>query len=333
MDMLELASYVAVMRRTAPREVPIRLDRWVRTMTSGYRGWRGWAALLAAIPLGACGQVLDPAGPIGASERTVLLNSLAIMLCIVVPTIVAVLAFAWWFRASNSRAVYRPDFAYSGRVELVVWAVPLLTIMFLGGITWIASHDLDPSKPIARGGLPAVKPLEVQVVSLDWKWLFIYPGQGVATVNRLVLPAGVPVHFSITSASVMNAFFVPRLGSMIYSMNGMSSQLNLEADKPGRFMGLSSHYSGDGFSDMHFTVDAVPAGQFAAWATRVGTGGPVLDRAGYDALARASKNVAPYSYRAVAPGLYDAIVSQRIPPATGPQKGDPAASVSPRTET
>ncbi len=290
------------------------------------------ALAVALLPLASCSEVMDPAGPIGRGEKLILLDSLAIMLCIVVPTILATLAFAWWFRASNSKAVYRPDFAYSGRVEVVVWAIPLLVIMFLGGITWIGSHDLDPYKPLespAQAGVPAAAPIDVQVVSLDWKWLFVYPAQGVAAVNHLVIPAGVPVHFHITSASVMNAFFVPRLGSMIYSMNGMSTQLFLKSDRPGRYMGLSSHYSGDGFSDMRFVVDAVPAAQFAGWVAKARAAGPVLDRAGYDQLARQSQHVPSYSYRAVMPHLYDDIVQQKIPPAAGPQKGDPDPSIKP----
>ena len=168
----------------------------------------------------------------------ILIDSLAIMLAIVVPTIAATFAFAWWFRASNARARYLPDWVFSGRIELIVWSIPLLVIMLLGGVAWIASHDLDPAKPLPSN----TPPLEVQVVSLDWKWLFIYPSQGVASVNRLVVPAGVPIHFSLTSASVMNAFFIPQLGSMIYTMNGMTTQLNLQADAPGSFRGLSSHY-------------------------------------------------------------------------------------------
>src|SRR6202043_1776182 len=231
--------------------------------------------VMAPIVLTACQPaVLDPQGFIGLSERTLLIDSLAIMLAIVVPTIAATFAFAWWFRASNRRATYLPDFKYSGRIELIVWSIPPLTIILLGGVAWIGSHDLDPAKPLASN----TPPLEVQVVSLDWKWLFIYPSQRVASVNQLVVPAGVPIHFSLTSASVMTAFFVPQLGSMIYTMNGMTSQLNLRADAPGTFRGLSSHYSGDGFSDMHFDVQAVPAEQFTAWidATRK-AGGPTLD--------------------------------------------------------
>ena len=170
----------------------------------------------AALLLSGCDwAVLDPKGPIADANKTILIDSVAIMLAIVVPTIVATLAAAWWFRSSNTRAQYLPDFEYSGALELIVWAIPLLTIMLLGGVAWIGSHDLDPARPIES----KEDPINVQVVSLDWKWLFIYPDQHVASVNRLVIPAGTPVHFTLTSGSVMTAFFVPQLGSMIYTMN------------------------------------------------------------------------------------------------------------------
>jgi cytochrome o ubiquinol oxidase subunit 2 len=286
------------------------------------------AAFAAMAMLAGCGQVLDPAGPIGAGERTILFDSLAIMLCIIVPVIVLTLGFAWWYREGNTRAKYRPDFVYSGRVELVVWAIPLLTIMFLGGIAWIGSHELDPPKTIEA----KAPTMEVQVVSLDWKWLFIYPGQGVASVNRVVVPVGVPVRFHITSGSVMNAFFVPRLGSMIYAMNGMETKLNLMADRPGRFMGLSTMFSGDGFPGMHFDVDAVPAARFGQWVAQAKGAGPVLDRAGYAALARQSTDEPQRTYAAVQPGLFDAIVAQAVPPAAGPDKGQGGPQVSPRPQ-
>jgi cytochrome o ubiquinol oxidase subunit II len=272
--------------------------------------------------------VLDPAGVVGMAEKTILIDSLAIMLTIVVPTIAATLAFAWWFRASNTRAAYLPEFTYSGRIELIVWAIPLLVIMLLGGVAWIGSHDLDPAKPLASD-TPA---LEIQGVSLDWKWLFIYPGERVASVNQLVVPAGVPIHFSLTSASVMNAFFVPRLGSMIYTMNGMRTQLNLRADAPGTFLGLSSHYSGDGFSGMHFDVQAVPAERFAAWIEATRNNGPTLDAASYAALAKQSMNTSPFTFGVADPGLFQQIVTQQLPPGPGPQAGRPNSSVSSRTE-
>jgi cytochrome o ubiquinol oxidase subunit 2 len=274
--------------------------------------------LAAVVLLASCDAiVLDPKGPVGIAENTLLIDSLAIMLAIVIPTIAATFAFAWWFRASNTKATYRPEFVYSGRIELIVWAIPVLTIMLLGGVIWIGSHDLDPSKPLAS----KTPPLEVQVVSLDWKWLFIYPNQSVASVNLLVVPAGVPIHFSLTSASVMSAFFIPQLGSMIYTMNGMTTQLNLRADAPGTFHGLASHYSGDGFSDMHFDVQAVPAERFAAWIDATRNSGPTLDAESYVALSRQSMNISPFTFGAVEPELYQQIVTQQLPPGPGPQAG------------
>ncbi|MDP1028320.1 ubiquinol oxidase subunit II [Sphingomonas sp. KR1UV-12] len=269
--------------------------------------------LLAALALAGCSAgVLDPAGPVAAGERTILLNALVIMLGIVVPTIVVALATAWWFRAGNKRATYLPEWSYSGRLELLVWSIPALVVIFIGGITWIGSHQLAPERPLDS----RVKPVTVQVVALDWKWLFIYPEQGVATVNRLVIPAGTPIAFRITSGTVMNSFFVPQLGSQIYAMAGMDSKLHLQADRPGQFRGLSAHYSGEGFADMGFAVDAVPPAQFAAWvgATR-GGGGLVLDGPGFMQLARAKGNVTPIAYRAVLPGLYDRVVAQSGVPA------------------
>src|SRR6202035_1422580 len=198
-------------------------------------------------------NILDPQGPIGAAEKTILIDSVGIMLAIVLPTIVAIFAFAYWFRATNTRAYYWPDWEYSGRIEFVVWSVPALTIILLGGVAWIGAHQLDPAKPIEGSS----KPLRIQAESLDWKWLFIYPDQKIATINTLTVPAGAPLQFDLTSASVMNAFFIPQLGSMIYTMNGMTSRLNLRADKAGTYRGLSSHFSGDGFSDMGFDVNVV----------------------------------------------------------------------------
>ena len=286
--------------------------------------------LLAACSL-LCGcqpGFLYPQGPVADAERTILFNALAIMLAIVVPTMLATLWFAWWFRASNSRARYLPQWSYSGRIELVTWSIPVLVVLFLGGITWIGSHELDPYKKLPS----PTAPLNVQVVSLDWKWLFIYPQQNIATVNQLTVPAGVPVHFSLTSASVLNTFFVPQLGSMIYTMNGMSDELNLQADHPGTYYGLSGHFNGDGFSDMHFAVTAVPADGFEAWVGTVRGSGPTLDEAGYTALQQQSVNVPPSTYRAVEPGLYDKIVTLQLPPGPGPDAGRPSAVVSPRTE-
>lgn len=285
------------------------------------------AALLLTLLLAGCSSasVLTPAGPVGAQNRLIMFDALGIMLAIVIPTMLATIAFAWWFRAGNKRARYRPDFVYSGRIELIVWSIPILTILFLGGVIWTGSHQLDPAK-----SLPSREPpLQVQVVALDWKWLFIYPDQGIASVNDLVLPTGRPVRFSLTSASVMTAFFIPRLGSQIYVMNGMATTLHLQADRQGDYFGTASHFSGDGFSDMQFIAHAVSPGQFAAWAARARVSGPLLDATGYRALARQSQAVRPYTYRAVDPRLFDAIVRQVQPPAPGPQVGRGGPEVSP----
>jgi cytochrome o ubiquinol oxidase subunit 2 len=264
-------------------------------------------AAAGALLLGGCsGGVLDPAGPVSAAERTLLFNSLGVMLAIVVPTILATLAFAWWFRAGNAKARHLPDWSYSGRLELLVWSVPALVVIFLGGMTWIASHDLDPRRPIAGRAAP----LRVEVVSLDWKWLFIYPDLGVASVNRLVVPVGTPVSFRITSATVMNSFFVPQLGSQIYAMSGMSARLNLQADRPGIYRGMSAQYSGKGFPGMTFRAYAVSPQQFAGWLGHARQSGRALDRGAYLALLKDSENVRPYSYRAVAPGLFDAVIKE-----------------------
>lgn len=283
-------------------------------------------AVLASVPLvalGACQTgVLHPQGPVGEAQKTILINSLVIMLAIVIPTIAATLGFAWWFRASNSRARYQPDWAYSGRVELVTWSIPILVVLFLGGIAWIGSHDLDPGKPLAG----EAKPIEVQVVSLDWKWLFIYPDQGIASLNEVVVPKNTPIRFSLTSASVMNAFFVPQLGSMIYVMNGMTSRLNLQADREGEFAGLSSHFSGEGFAGMHFRLRSVDGGGFERWVAEAKGAKETLDRDAYVKLSGPSLNVAPALYRSVEPDLFDAIATQKIPPGPGP-----APSVSPKT--
>jgi cytochrome o ubiquinol oxidase subunit 2 len=270
-------------------------------------------------------SILNPVGPVGIAERTILLDSLAIMLAIVIPTIVATLAFAYWYRASNSRARYMPDWAYSGRLELIIWSIPALVVLFLGGIAWLSSHRLDPAQPLDSPN----RPLEIQVVSLDWRWLFIYPEQNVASINELVVPVGVPLHFRITSATVMNVFFVPRLGSEIYCMNGMVTQLNLQADQVGVYPGLSAQFSGDGFSGMHFAVRAGTPREFNDWLAHSRKAGAQLDDAAYGQLRRQSQDERVYAYREVRAGLFDDIASRKLPPGEGPRSSDPSAQVSP----
>jgi len=264
--------------------------------------------LIAVAALAGCTEgVLAPKGPIAAAERQVLFNALGIMLAIVIPTILATVGVAAWFRASNTRARYLPDFEYSGRLELLVWAIPAMTVILVGGVAWVGSHDLDPRQPISSTAASAMQPVNVQVVSLDWKWLFIYPEQGIATVNQLKIPVGTTVSFELTSSGVMNSFFVPQLGSQIYTMAGMVTHLNLQADHPGTYRGLSANYSGEGFADMRFRVDAVPAEDFAKWVDQARAAGTVLDAQTYAQLAKPSAAVAPVTYGAVTPDLFSAI--------------------------
>jgi cytochrome o ubiquinol oxidase subunit 2 len=253
--------------------------------------------------------VLDPQGPVAAAERLLLIDATGIMLVVVVPVIVMTFAFAWRYRASNTRAVYRPDWAYSGQIELTVWSIPTMVVLLLGGVGWISSHALDPAKPLSA----TVPPLRIEVVSLDWHWLFIYPDAQVATVGDLVVPVGVPIDFELTSATVMSAFFVPQLGSQIYTMPGMTTHLNLLADRPGNFPGLASHFSGDGFSDMHFLVHAVPAAEYESWLTRTRGNGITLDAASYATLAKPGSQTAISSYAKVSPMLFERILAWSAP--------------------
>ena len=265
--------------------------------------------LIGVATLGGCTDgVFDPKGPVALAERQILLNALGIMLAIVIPVIIATLGFAFWFRASNERARYRPNFAYSGRLEMLVWSIPAMTVLLVGGVAWVGAHDLDPGKPISS----TVKPVNVQIVSLDWKWLFIYPEQGIASVNKLVVPVGTPISFELTSSSVMNSFFVPQLGSQIYTMSGMATRLHLQADHLGTYAGLSAMFSGDGFPDMRFTVDAVTDDGFAQWVRQARETGSVLDKQAYADLVKPSKAVVPFTYRVVAPDLFSSIVNAGV---------------------
>ena len=273
--------------------------------------------LISVLSLSGCsGGVLDTHGPVGEAERTILFNATIIMLAVVIPVIVGTVLFAWWFRVGNKRAHRRPDWSYGGQIEFVVWAIPALVVLFLGGIAWIGSHDLDPRTRL-RASSP---PVEIEVVSLDWKWLFIYPKSGVAAVNRLVVPVGTPLHFRLTSAGVMNSFFVPQLGSQIYTMAGMATELNLQADNPGTYAGLSAQFSGDGFSDMRFELNAVSAEAFSRWIDATHAHGGVLNAQQYARLAQPSSQEPPRSFGAVSGGLFDAILAT---PGTPPRESAP----------
>jgi cytochrome o ubiquinol oxidase subunit 2 len=247
---------------------------------------------------------------VAADEKVILFDATATMLTVVIPVIVCTLAFAWWFRARNPRAERRPDWQYSGRIEFVTWSIPAMIILFLGGMTWIGSHNLDPHKALRS----PVRPVEIEVVSLDWKWLFIYPQERIATVNELVIPVNAPVHFTLTSGSVMNSFFVPQLGSQIYTMAGMATQLNLLASTAGTYPGLSAQFSGDGFSDMRFDVRAVPEEEYRAWLDSTHGATEALDAARYEKLAAPSHHYEPATFNQVPPGLFDRIVTSRGAP-------------------
>jgi cytochrome o ubiquinol oxidase subunit 2 len=260
--------------------------------------------------LAACreGGVLDPQGPVAGAERLILINATAIMLVVVVPVILMTLAVAWYYRAGNIRAGYRRDWAYSGRIELVVWSIPAMVVILLASVGWTGSHQLDPARAIEGRGAP----LRIQAVSLDWKWLFIYPDQRIALLNQLLIPAGVPLQFELTSATVMNAFFIPQLGSQIYTMPGMSTHLNLLAERPGQYLGFSSHFSGDGFSDMQFAVQAVPATDFAARLDRLRAGARPLDAAARAEIARRGTDGAAV-FRDAEPQLYQQLLQPSAP--------------------
>ena len=280
--------------------------------------------LLLTTGLAGCSEgVLAPAGPIGGAEDQILYETFGAMMLVVVPVILMTLGFAWWFRASNRRANYRPDWSYSGKVEFSVWIVPLLLILFLATLAWSGAHDLDPYRRLQSDR----KPVRVDVVSLDWKWLFVYPDYGVASVNELAVPVGTPVDLRLTSGTVMNSFFVPRLGSQIYTMAGMQTRLSLQADHPGAYRGLSAQFSGDGFSDMHFNVQATDEAGFASWiaATKASTGR--LDNEAYDRLAATHAAAAPTRFGAVEPGLFDHAVA--LSTSSAP---DPAMNSAPQDQ-
>jgi len=260
-------------------------------------------------------NLLDPQGPVAAANSTILVDSVFIMLVIVVPTIIAILTFAFWFRASNPKARFQPGFVYSGRVEMVVWAIPALTVILLGGVAWIGSHQLDPAAPVPGTG----SPVRIQAVSLDWKWLFIYPDQRIATVNTLTVPAGAELNFQLTSSSVMNVFFIPQLGSMIYTMNGMVTRLNLRADNEGKLQGLSAHFSGDGFPDMMFDVNVISPLAFPDWVAATAKSDAVLNEDSYKKLMQQGIERNRLTFRLDDPRLFDLIATQHIPPGPGPE--------------
>nr|WP_255555339.1 ubiquinol oxidase subunit II [Enterovibrio paralichthyis] len=254
---------------------------------------------------GCSGGVLDPKGQIGIDEKYLIIISTILMLLVVIPVIVMTLYFSWKYRDSRTQEIYAPKWAHSTKIEATVWAIPIIIVVILGAITWRSTHELDPYKPIEGKG----KPLTVEVVSLNWKWLFIYPEQGIATVNKLVFPTDVPVEFKITSESTMNSFFIPQLGSQIYSMAGMTTQLHLIANEPGTFEGFSANYSGSGFSGMKFdAVATTTRDEFDTWVSKVKSSGSPLTQSDYVELAKPSEFHPVEYFRSVDQGLFDSIV-------------------------
>ena len=281
-----------------------------------------WLPAFAALPLlSGCGLVvLDPAGDVARQQGDLIVISTVLMLLIIVPVMALTVFFAWRYRAANKQATYKPDWDHSTQLELVIWSAPLLIIICLGAVTWVATHLLDPYRPLARTapGKPVaahVKPLDVNVVALDWKWLFIYPEQGVASVNELALPVNRPVRFRISSSSVMNSFYIPALAGQIYAMPGMETKLHGVFDKTGTFEGFSANYSGWGFSQMRFKVKSLPAGQFDQWVAKAKASGEGdLDRMAYLKLEKPSQKEPVRRFAAVDPELFDAVVNMCVEP-------------------
>jgi cytochrome o ubiquinol oxidase subunit II len=275
------------------------------------------ARLLALAPFGllaGCNMVLlNPQGNIGVQEKNLILIALGLMLLVVIPVIALTLWFAWRYRASNTRATYAPKWAHSTAIEIVVWTIPCIIVVTLAALIWKTTHELDPYKPIES----QVKPIRVDVVALNWKWLFIYPDYGVASVNQLAIPVGTPVSFRLTAESLMNSFFIPQLGSQVYVMSGMQTQLHLIADTPGIYAGRSSAFSGPGFSDMHFDTLATNRADFDAWIAHAKASSTHLDVANYTILAQPSQKTPVTLYSNVTPGLFEGVANKYMRDANG----------------
>jgi len=261
--------------------------------------------------------VMDPSGDIARRQADLIVISTLLMLIIIVPVIALTVFFAWRYRDQNISAEYEPDWDHSTRLELLIWGAPLLIIIVLGLITWISTHTLEPTRPLDRleAGSPVpegVEPLEIRVVALDWKWLFIYPEQNIATINQLVIPVDVPVRFDITASTVMNSFYIPALAGQIYAMPGMENSLNAVLNEPGTFEGFSANYSGAGFSDMRFRMEGVTDAGFQAWVRDMQNDPDTLDSAAYLILEQPSVRHEVERFGRVEQGLYDAIVKRCI---------------------
>ncbi len=277
-------------------------------------------SLLPLLWLAGCNTVvMKPSGDIAAQQAHLIVISTLLMLLIIVPVIVLIFLFAWRYRKNNTSATYEPDWDHSTMLELVIWGAPLLIIIALGLITWISTHLLDPYRPLGRldehRPLAAnVKPLEVQVVALDWKWLFIYPELGIASVNELVTPVDVPIRFTISASTVMNSFYIPALAGQIYAMPGMETTLHAVINKAGVYDGFSANYSGAGFSGMRFKYHGVSAAEFEQWVAATKAGGGTLDRATYQTLVKPSERDPVRHFASAEAGLFDAVVNRCVGP-------------------
>lgn len=263
-----------------------------------------FVGLLGAVTcLTGCSTILlfNPKGPIGEAEKFLILTAIALMLIVVIPVFIMTFWFPRKYRATNTAAPYMPKWSYSGKIDVVMWAVPFAIVMVLAILTWHMTHALDPYKPIPA----AQKPLTIQAVSLDWKWLFIYPEQNIAAVNRLTFPVKAPLTFKITSETVMTSFFIPQLGSQMYAMGGMQTQLNLLADKAGIYAGHNNQISGIGYANMHFKAHAVSREEFEAWVQKVRQSPEKLDLNRYEQLTQPNTGYYPVTYfSAVKPDLF-----------------------------
>lgn len=257
------------------------------------------------LSLGACDWALfDPKGPVAAQQSELIIWSALIMLVVVVPVIVMSIWFPIQFRASNEKSDYQPNWEHSNLIELVVWAIPLAIIIVLGTITYKTSHSMDPRAPLESDRDTMV----VQVVAMDWKWLFIYPEYEIATVNEMAMPVDTPVEFLVTSDTVMNSFFIPQLGTQIYAMSGMENRVHLMASEEGIYPGMSANYSGFGFSGMKFNAIATDDAGFAAWVESVKQSPDVLTDERFKQLQEKTRDVKPMHFSSVNPLLFSIII-------------------------
>jgi len=279
-------------------------------------------ALLSSLPLlallnGCKLVVLSPSGDIASQESHLLVVATCLMLIIIVPVILLTILFAWRYRASNLEAKYDPEWNHSTGLELIIWGGPLLIVIALGLVTWITTHTLDPYRPLDRISEQQpisenVRPITVEVVALDWKWLFIYPELGIATVNELAAPVNVPIRFKITASTVMNSFYVPALAGQIYAMPGMQTKLHAVINSPGEYEGFSANYSGAGFSNMRFKFLGMSQRDFDNWVRLNKSNKNELSRQAYLALEKPSIKEPVHYYGAVAPDLYDAVINRCV---------------------